>query len=314
MKALKVLAFALNIFVALSLTAQTTPTVFNLNPIRLTNDWIITGTITTDGTIGPLTAGNILDWNFNIIQTMQRSWTEKDSNDWNISGVSTDGKKIYVATSPDGFQDGGTLYFGRNAGWFNIPTNAVIADFTQLSLNLGYAGGIAGWQDEIWGLNYVGLNQRDNTQYRAASAVANRPNTFAIQVPTLATDPLLMTMFGTITTDGTIGTLLPQNIIAWKITARNQDKRYIDKASGARVIAAAGLFSDGKLLVVARAGGQLVIGFPGFHPTFVTLADFTDPTMPNGFADYYVGIYGEMGNKIPLIAPRAVSRTVATAP
>ncbi|HEX6505815.1 MAG TPA: hypothetical protein VF011_21445 [Terriglobales bacterium] len=314
MKALRVVAFALTIFVALSSAAQTTPVVFNLNPIRLTNDWVIKGTITTDGTVGPLTLANILDWNFKIVQTTQRVWTEKDSNDWNISGVSTNGKKIFVATSPDGFQDGGTLYFGRSAGWFNIPTNAVIADFTQLSMNLGYIGGIAGWQDEIWGLNYVGLNQRDNTQYPAASALANRVNTFAVRVPTLSTSPLLMTLFGTITTDGTLGTLLPQNIIAWNITARNQDIRYMDKASGSRVISATALSSTGKLLGVAHAGGQLVIGFPGFRPTFVSLADFTDPTMPNGFANYYVGNYGEMGNKTPLVNRIALTRIVATAP
>jgi hypothetical protein len=313
-KVLKVLALALTLCFALSSAAQSTPLAFNLNPVRLTNDWVVTGTITTDGSIGSLTAANILDWNFKIVQTTQRMWTEKDSNDWNISGVSTDGKKIYVATSPDGFQDGGTLYFGRSAGWFNIPTNAVIADFTQLSMNLGYVGGIAGWQDEIWGLNYVGLNQRDNTQYPAASALAHRVNTFAVRVPTLSTSPLLMTLFGTVTTDGTIGTILPQNIIAWNITARNQDIRYIDKASGSRVISAAGLTSDGKLLAVAHAGGQVVIGFPGFRPTFVTLADFTDSTMPNGFANYYVGNYGEMGNKTPLVSTRAVSRTIATAP
>lgn len=314
MKAQKVLVFALAILFTLPLVAQTSPIVFNLTPIRLTNDWTITGTITTDGTVGPLTAANLLDWNFKIVQSTQRTWTEKDSNDWNIWGVSTNGKKIFVATSPDGIQDGGTLYFGRNAGWFNIPTNAVIADFTQLSMNLGYVGGVAGWQDEIWGLNYVGLNQRDNTLYPAASALANRLNTFAIRVPTLSTDPLLMTMFGTITTDGTIGPLLPQNLVAWKITARTQDIRYLDKASGSTVLSATGLASDGKLLAVAHAGGQLVIGFPGFRPTFVTLADFTDSTMPNGFANYYVGSFGEMGNKTPLINTRVASRTVATAP
>lgn len=314
MKAVRLMVFALTVFFALSTMAQMNPVVFNLSPIRLTNDWVITGTVTTDGSVGPVSSTNILDWHFKIVQTTRRVWTEKDSNDLNISGVSTDGKKIYVATSPDGFQDGGTLYFGRSSGWYNIPTNAVIADFTQLSMNLGYVGGIAGWQDEIWGLNYVGLNQRDNTQYRAASAIANRPNTFAIHVPTLSTNPLVMTMSGTISTDGTVGTLQPQNIIAWKITALNQDIRFMDKASGARVISATEVSTDGKVLVVAHAGGQFVIGFPGFRPTFVTLADFTDPTMPNGFANYYVGMFGEMGNKTPLINTRMASRTVATAP
>jgi hypothetical protein len=71
---------------------------------------------------------------------------------------------------------------------------------------------------------------------------------------------------------------------------------------------------DGKVLEVAHAGGQLLIGVPGFRPTFVTLADFTDSTMPNGFANYYVGSFGEMGNTTPLVNRRATSRTVASAP
>jgi hypothetical protein len=313
-KALKLFVLMIATFSAPYLTAQTNPVVFNLNPIRLTSEWTITGTITTDGAVGPLSAANVLDWNLKMVQATQIVWTEQNSNNLNISGVSTDGKNIYVATSPDGFQDGGTLYFGRNGGGFNIPTNAVVADFTQLSTDLGYVGGIAGWQDEMLGLNYVGLNQRDNTRYRAASLMANRPNVFAIHVPTLATNPILMKISGTITTDGTISTLLPQNIVAWKITARNQEIHYLDRASGTRVLSATGLSSDGKSLTVAHAGGQFVIGIPGFRPTFVTLADFTDPSIPNGYANYYVGSYGEMGNRTPLLNTRATGRTVATNP
>lgn len=79
-------------------------------------------------------------------------WTQKDSSDLNISGVSSDGKKIYVGTSPDGVSDGGTLDFSRGGGRGQIPTSAVIADFTQFSAILGYGmGGIPGWQHELWG-------------------------------------------------------------------------------------------------------------------------------------------------------------------
>jgi hypothetical protein len=108
--------------------------------------------------------------------------------------------------------------------------------------------------------------------------------------------------------------LCSQNIIAGKITARNQDIRYMDKNGGARVMSAIRVATDGKVLEVAHAGGQLLIGIPGFRPTFVTLADFIDSTMPNGFANYYVGSFGEMGNTTPLVNRRATSRTVATAP
>ncbi len=62
--------------------------------------------------------------------------------------------------------------------------------------------------------------------------------------------------------------------------------------------------SQGTTLGVLRATpGQLVFGVPGMRPTFVTLADFTDPYYPDGFANYYVGNYGVMGEKTPLVGP-----------
>jgi hypothetical protein len=281
-----------------------TPVVFKLNPIQLSNQWKVTGSITTDGTVGVLTGANILDWNLKVVQTTDVVWTETNSTDANISGVFSNGKKVLVATPPTDYQDGGALVFSKSGGAIgSIATSAVLADFTQLSLNLGYIGGIAGWQDEIWGLNYVGLNQRNHTQYAAASALPARPNVFRIQVPTLSTAPLLMTMFGTLTTDGTIGALAPQNIIAWNITARNQDINYYSKLNSS-ILSAIGVTSDGIVLKVDHAGGQFTIGLGGFRPTFVTVADFTDPSYPDGFANYYRGNYGVMGEKFPLVGPR----------
>lgn len=289
-----------------------TPVVHTVRNVRLANGWQISGTITTDGTTGALTAGNILDWSLELTQTTDLVWTEKNSTNLNISGVWTDGKKIHVSTSPDGFVDGGTLYFERSGAAFSIPTAAIIADFTQLSVNLGYGyGGLAGWQDELLGLNFVGLNQQNNVEYHAASAFAGRANVFRINVPTLATNPLLMTMFGTITTDGSIGALLPQNIIAWKITARSRDISFMTKTNS-MVMQANGVFSDGQNIKVDHSGGQLVIGRPGFRPTYVTLADFTDPTYRNGFANYYMGNFGIMGDKYGLVGNKAVSYTVAS--
>ncbi len=285
-------------------------TVFNVTPIPLTNGWRITGTITTDGTVGTLAASNIIDWNLKVVQTTDFTWTEKDSNNLNSTGVSTDGTKLFVLTSPDGVNDGGTLYFSKGGGGGRIGTNAIIADFTQLSFNMGYAGGLAGWQDEIWGLNYVGLNQRNHSRYRAGLILPGQPNVFRINVPVISTTPLLMTMFGTVTTDGTIGTLAPQNIIAWNITARNQDITYYTKANSG-VLSAIGVTCDGTLIRVDHLGGQFQIGIGGRRPTFVTLADFTDMTYPDGFANYYIGNFGEMGNKTPLVGPRAKTYPVA---
>lgn len=301
----------LSVLMVLSITAYAqAQTVFTVNGLVLTNGWKVTGTITTDGTVGPLTASNILDWNLKVVGTTDVVWTQKDSVDVSSSGLSCDGKKIHVATSPDGILDGGALVFSRGGGGGRIQTSAVIADFTQLGVNLGYIGGIAGWQDEIWGLNFVGLNQRNGIQYHAASLMANLPTTYRINVPTLATTPLLMTMFGTITTDGTLGRLTPANIVSWNITARNQDITYYNRTNSA-VLTTTGLKSTGTLLRVDHVGGQFQIGIGGARPTFVTLADFTDPTYPDGFANYYRGNFGVMGDKSPLVGPKAKAVTVA---
>lgn len=291
------------------------PVTYNLVAIPLSNGWRVSGTITTDGTLGPLTATNFVAWNLTAVQTTDMVWTQKDSNDLNISGVFSDGQKIRVATSPDGFLDGGSLAFSRAGGGGTIPTSAVIADFTQLSMNLGYVGGMAGWMDELGGLNFVGLNQLSNTRYVAASranAAANA-NTYYIMVPTLSTSPLLQKMFGTITTDGTIGPLLPKNIVAWRITARNQDITNYTKANSA-VLSAIGITADAKFLKTSAVGGQLTLGVGGRRPTFVTIADFTDPMYAGGFANYYIGTQGVVGDKSPLVGPASSSYTFALKP
>ena len=309
MKAIRWFVAAMCLVSAVTAYSQTS-TIFNLRPLLLSNGWRITGTITTDGAVGVLSAGNIVDWHLTVVQTTDFVWTEKDSSDLNITGVSTDGKKIFVSTSPDGVQDGGTLNFSRSSGLGQIPTSAILADFTQLSTNLGYIGGMAGWQDEIWGLNFVGLNQRNRSRYRAALAVAGQPNVFRVSVPIISSTPLQMTMFGTVTTDGTIGTLLPQNIIAWNITARNQDITDYTKANSV-VLSAFGVSSDGANLKVDHTGGQFTIGISGPRPTFVTLADFSDPAYSDGFANYYLGNFGVMGEKFPLTGPHARTYVVA---
>ena len=291
-----------------------TRAVYTLTPIQLTNGWQFVGTITTDGTLGNLTTANILDWNLKVIQITDFGWTEKNSSDANITGVFSDGKKLTVATSPDGIEEGGTLHFAKPPVGYNIPTTAVIADFTQLSTNLGYVGGMAGWMDEIWGLNFVELNQRDNSRYQAASFqnVPGKPNTFAVKVPILSTSPLLMTMFGTVTTDGTIGALLPRNIISWNITARNQELANYAKANST-MLTFTGVTTDGKFMRIGRIG-QLQVGIAGRRPTFVTIADFTDPEYPNGFANYYKGNYWVMGDKSPLIGQQDKVYTFASRP
>lgn len=303
--------FLISAMLACSVAASAAPVTLRLRPLTLTNGWTVTGTITTDGTVGPLSSANVTAWNLSVVQTTDLVWTEKDSSAMNISGVSSNGTNLLVATSPDGVSDGGSLTVGRNGSMGQIPTNAVVADFTQLSANLGYGmGGVAGWQGEIAGLNYIGLNRRPHVQYRAAAAVPGSPNVFRIHVPVISPAPYQMTMFGTITTDGATGLLQPQDLLAWRITARTRDITTYTEANSS-VLSTIGLSFDGTALRVAHAGGQFTIGIAGRRPTFVTLADFTDPAYPNGFANYYQGNFGVMGDKSPLVGNAAPSYVVA---
>ena len=289
-----------SLLLGLSVAASAAPVVLNVRAVNLSNHWQIRGTITTDGTVGPLTAANIIDWNLQLIQTTDLVWTEADSNALNISGVSSDGSNLLVATFPNAFQDGGTMYVGRGGGGGTIATNAIVADFTQLSRNLGYNGGMAGFQDEILGLNFVGLNQPNGRQFRAATLDPAKLNVFNIRVPQILPPPYKVTMFGTITTDGTVGPLQPANLIAWNITGRMQSgTTYTTANSG--VLYMSNVSYDGTKMLVGRSGGQFVIGVGGARPTYVTLADFTNPQKPNGFANYYVGNFGLQGERYPLI-------------
>src|SRR5438045_9525657 len=100
MKGLKWVAVAV-VFFSIGAVAQTSTTL-SLKPILLTNGWKVTGTITTDGTVGAMTAVNISNWNLKVVQTTDLTWTGKDSNDLNISGVNNAGTRIIVKITQAG--------------------------------------------------------------------------------------------------------------------------------------------------------------------------------------------------------------------
>lgn len=75
--------------------------------------------------------------------------------------------------------------------------------------------------------------------------------------------------------------------------------------------AASGIHVNEYAITVDHAAGQFVIGVGGARPTYVTIADFTDSTFPNGFANYYVGTSGVMGDKSPLVGANARTYTFA---
>ena len=75
------------------------------------------------------------------------------------------------------------------------------------------------------------------------------------------------------------------------------------------------VFTDGQKLEVYNDGsGVLLIGTPTsprVRGSIVTIADFTDPGLPGGFAAYDYGWFGQVGMKWPLTQQRIF--TVAAA-
>lgn len=287
----------LSLLAVVGLSLSASATTFKLVSVNLGNGWVMNGTIDTDGTVGLLTPANITKWNITVTNTVDMVFDPTNTSAANVSMVSTDGKKIYVPASVDGFTDGGTLNFLSGAGPGGIPTGALVADFTGWNIT----GGVAGWQTNA-ALNYLYLNEPNGTIYTAATILPNKPNTFSFR-KVITTTPTLMTLFGTVTTDGTIGPLAAANFQTWRIVGREQDiQKYNETMS--QVINALQVYSDNVTLSVAHNGGDFQIGIPMIsprgRPLIVTLADFTDPTYPNGIASYYYGWQGLVGQRAPL--------------
>lgn len=273
-------------------------TTFRLTPIHLGNGYVVTGTIETDGSIGYLTPAKFTKWKITVTQTTDTVFTERTTSAANIQQVSSDGKKLTVPTSPDGFTDGGFLGFLSPARAGSIPSGALVADFSGVNI----AGGVSGWQTPL-ALNYAYLNQPDAITYTAATATrTGAGSVFNITPVTISTAPTVITMFGTITTDGAVGFLTPKNFKSWHIVGREQDIQQYNETNS-QILAAQQIFSDNSDLKVMKPGGVLQIGIPGSvrgRPIIVTIADFTDPTYVNGVASYYYGFNGLVAEKSPL--------------
>ena len=112
-----------------------------------------------------------------------------------------------------------------------------------------------------------------------------------------------MTMFGTITTDGTISPLAAANFKSWHIVGRDQDIQNYNE-NNSQILNVLLVSSNNTTLTVANPGGMLQIGLPMVsvrgRPIMVTLADFTDPAYVNGVASYYYSWQGLVASKSPL--------------
>jgi hypothetical protein len=331
------LAFAMAAF-------ATQATTYQLVPLTLDNGTTVRGTIDTDGTVGYLTPLNIVSWDITVTQTTDVVYTDTAyaptpteattvvvTPPPEVSGVSSNGKRILVQRSPDtaNYADGGSLLF-RAAGNAE-PTWAAVADFSSYTswwYPDSVIGGVGGWVTAS-GLSLgAPLTQapcRTNgscSNYAAATAVNGQPNTFRlVRVTTQAVAPV-QTLFGTITTDGTVGSLAPGNFLAWHIVGRTQEiQSYNPTNSIIRNLA--GTYADNTVLRADnfpnRNPGVLDIGTapnvnnPGIS---VNLADFTDPMYLGGIASYSNGNFGLVASKSPLTTRKSyvVARVIKTGP
>lgn len=292
------------------------PAVFHLVPVNLGNGYALQGTLETNVGTGPVAAANIVAWNITVTQTTDQLFTPKTSPNKTVLGVSSDGSRLWVQRSPDtvNFIDGGSLSFSGTAGRGSIPPTVVVADFTS-TYNWYYpdsiVGGVAGWMSEIAGMNLAApvsqapCSARTGAcrNYAAASIVPAKPNVFRIRPVTIQTTPTVMTLSGTITTDGTLGQLTAGHIVDWRLRARDQDiQTYTEQNS--QLLNVAGLNTDGTTLSLDNPGGILEIGLPTTNPFLlgisVKIADFADPAYPGGIASYFFRNFGLLAQKAPL--------------
>jgi hypothetical protein len=281
--------------ISLLLTDAATATNFKLNTLTLDSGLILSGSVTTDGTQGALAAGNFTGWNikitsFNDIATYNK--TTSPFADVSLVSVTTDGK-LTVATPPDEFSDGGVLSFRRGAFFL-----AQLADFTSAFLPGGQAGYIANRGN----FSFLPLNQPNGIDYVVAedSSPTTGGTIFNIRPLDLG-DGLFLR--GTITTDGTVGSLTGNNLLDWNLNVSESSTRTFTEKNS-RVLAAEGVQSDENKITVTNPDGSLAFGLPGIpgrlDPTIVQLADFTDPTNNPGGQAFYLTPFGLEGTLTPL--------------
>jgi len=259
-------------------------TVFTLTPVKLPDGTTLLGTVTTDGTLGPLTAANVTDWDVRLRQVQR--WNYDPSHPGvQVSGVSVsaDGRKMSVRTSPDGVNDGGLLAFGSFGPG---PEYGVqVANFTGYYANGGVAFYLAGPVFEWQWLSAPNGSKRVVAKAAPGSAVFKLvPVDF----------PSGTVLSGTITTDGSTGTLSAAQITDWKISATETTEVRYTPANSSVLPSTAGLSSDGQTLTVARPGGYFGVGItprPPARGQGAVPADFASPTAPTGGQAGYWNAY-----------------------
>ena len=268
---------------ALMLGAQAVQaTDFHLAPVRLPGGVTVFGTLTTDGTTGPLTAAQIVGWRVIVRTTTRHDYTPANAPPQNMLAVSvnSDGRKMRVATSPDG--NGGALSFGTSAPEVLVHVANYAAGWPT---GMGFAMYQYGADFEYVDLPVSPTGQRVVARAPVAS------NDFKL-VP--VDYPSGATLTGSIRTDGSRGAMGPAQLLDWHLTVRRvEDFVYYHDGTGSNsqvLPATNGLSTDGQTLYVARPGGYLGFGVPAVPPARgrgAVPADFSAAAPSRGQAGWF---------------------------
>jgi hypothetical protein len=225
------------------------PSTFNLVSPVFGDGVTISGTVTTDGTIGSLSAANFTQWNIVVKQTVDTVFTPANSRNFS-TGVSTDGSLVSVS-NPDG-----SLYFyGGHYG-----NNIQLADFTYSPQALFQRG------------TYVVTRSLPNTNpYTAGDLLSHSPNADIFSVKPLNMGEGIK-VTGTLTSDGTIGDL---NLTDWNILVRQVTTQVFNETNSNLMGMSDLVSSDGKVITVDNPDGFLGFGSGNEYGPYIALADFT---------------------------------------
>lgn len=239
---------------------------------------VATGTVTTEDATNTVTG-----WNATVTTSSRLAhFTPTNTANMSFGEITCDGTHLMVATSPDGFEDGGILYFRSPNPFLDI--GVAVADFTGLSASGGQAmymyGGSFDWAQ---------LDQPNGAQYIAATrSIGN------VYILTKVEFFGGVTLRGEITTDGTIGLLTPNHITGWSIYVDQVTEDLFTSDNSVLIDDLVDLDLGGSVLTVFNPDGYLTFskGSVGGHPYALTLADFSAQAPPGGRAGYFQGNFG----------------------
>lgn len=268
-------AVAASFLTASLATTALAETTYQLTPLDLGSGYTVAGTITTDGTLGPLVSANITRWNVSVTYTNDTVYTPGNTSATAFLTQASPTQLTVDTFSLDGFTDGGTLAFIANE-YFGVT----VADFSSFN----YPGGAASWQQG----SSVNLNQSDGVQYTAATSATGTQYDL---IPIDLGAPY--SMFGHILTDGTVGPINETNILDWSITVREQSEDLFDE-NNSTISAFSNITATPTELLADNPDGELEFlkGIISLHKWSIQLADFVDPDNQAGY------FYGRLFNQI----------------